>query len=503
MTTSVTQSLDQLCINTIRTLAMDAVQKANSGHPGTPMAPGAAGLRALCTRHLRHDPRRSALVEPRPLRAVGRPRLDAALRAAPPHRLRPAARRAEAVPPVGQPDAGPPRVRVTPGVETTTGPLGPGRRQRRRHGDRRGAPGGARSTAPATTIIDHHTYVICQRRRHDGRRLARGRVARRPPRARQAHLLLRRQPHHHRRRHRRSRSARTSAQRFEAYGWHVQRVARRQRPRRDRRGARRPRRPRPTGPSLIVVRTPHRLRQPAQGRTPPRRTASRSAPRRSGDQAEARLARRRAVLRARRRAAPTWRKAGERGAAAAGGVAAAASTRTARRIPTLAARAGRRRCAASCRPAGTPTIPTFPPDEGRWPPASASGKVLNAHRRGASRADRRLGRPRRPRTKTLDRRTAATSTRRRLRRPQHALRHPRARDGRDAERHGAPRRHPARTARTFLIFSDYMRPPIRLAALMEQPRRSTSAPTTRSAWARTARPTSRSSSSRRCARSRT
>ena len=30
--------LDTLCINTIRTLAMDAVQKADSGHPGTPMA---------------------------------------------------------------------------------------------------------------------------------------------------------------------------------------------------------------------------------------------------------------------------------------------------------------------------------------------------------------------------------------------------------------------------------------------------------------------------------
>jgi transketolase len=30
--------LDQLSVNTIRTLAMDAVQKANSGHPGTPMA---------------------------------------------------------------------------------------------------------------------------------------------------------------------------------------------------------------------------------------------------------------------------------------------------------------------------------------------------------------------------------------------------------------------------------------------------------------------------------
>ena len=31
-------TLDELCVNTIRTLSMDAVQKANSGHPGTPMA---------------------------------------------------------------------------------------------------------------------------------------------------------------------------------------------------------------------------------------------------------------------------------------------------------------------------------------------------------------------------------------------------------------------------------------------------------------------------------
>ena len=31
-------SLDATCINTIRTLSMDAVQAANSGHPGTPMA---------------------------------------------------------------------------------------------------------------------------------------------------------------------------------------------------------------------------------------------------------------------------------------------------------------------------------------------------------------------------------------------------------------------------------------------------------------------------------
>ncbi|MBP6607560.1 MAG: hypothetical protein KA240_17920, partial [Nitrospira sp.] len=32
------QSIDQQCINTIRTLSMDAVQQANSGHPGTAMA---------------------------------------------------------------------------------------------------------------------------------------------------------------------------------------------------------------------------------------------------------------------------------------------------------------------------------------------------------------------------------------------------------------------------------------------------------------------------------
>src|SRR5437763_16900158 len=46
--------LDQLCINTIRTLAMDAVQKANSGHPGTPMALAPLAY-VLWTRHLRHS----------------------------------------------------------------------------------------------------------------------------------------------------------------------------------------------------------------------------------------------------------------------------------------------------------------------------------------------------------------------------------------------------------------------------------------------------------------
>ena len=47
--------LDQLCINTIRTLAMDSVQKAKSGHPGMPM--GTADLAyVLWTRFLKHNP---------------------------------------------------------------------------------------------------------------------------------------------------------------------------------------------------------------------------------------------------------------------------------------------------------------------------------------------------------------------------------------------------------------------------------------------------------------
>ena len=47
--------LDLLCINTVRTLSMDAVQQANSGHPGTPMALAPLGY-ALFTRHMKHDP---------------------------------------------------------------------------------------------------------------------------------------------------------------------------------------------------------------------------------------------------------------------------------------------------------------------------------------------------------------------------------------------------------------------------------------------------------------
>jgi transketolase len=49
------QDVDQLCINTIRTLSIDAIQKANSGHPGTPMALAPLAY-TLWQRHLRFDP---------------------------------------------------------------------------------------------------------------------------------------------------------------------------------------------------------------------------------------------------------------------------------------------------------------------------------------------------------------------------------------------------------------------------------------------------------------
>src|SRR5438477_5041340 len=52
----ITPELDQLCINTLRALSIDAVQKAESGHPGLPL--GAAPMAyVLWTRFLRHNPK--------------------------------------------------------------------------------------------------------------------------------------------------------------------------------------------------------------------------------------------------------------------------------------------------------------------------------------------------------------------------------------------------------------------------------------------------------------
>src|SRR5437763_17211786 len=53
---AVATDLDQLCINTIRGLSIDAVEKANSGHPGMPMGTAPMAY-TLWTRHLRHNPK--------------------------------------------------------------------------------------------------------------------------------------------------------------------------------------------------------------------------------------------------------------------------------------------------------------------------------------------------------------------------------------------------------------------------------------------------------------
>ena len=53
------KDLDRRCINTLRTLAIDQVQKANSGHPGTPMG-AAPTAYCLWQRFLRFDPEDAA-----------------------------------------------------------------------------------------------------------------------------------------------------------------------------------------------------------------------------------------------------------------------------------------------------------------------------------------------------------------------------------------------------------------------------------------------------------
>lgn len=152
------EELAQLAVNTIRTLAIDAVQKANSGHPGLPM--GAAPMAyVLWQRHLRHNPRDPKWADrDRFVLSAGHGSMllycllhltgyDLTL-----DDLK-AFRQWESRTP------GHPETLLTPGVEATTGPLGQGTAN---------AVGMAmaeralahRFNRPGHTVVDHRTYAI-------------------------------------------------------------------------------------------------------------------------------------------------------------------------------------------------------------------------------------------------------------------------------------------------------------------------------------------------------
>ena len=150
--------LDQLCVNTIRTLAMDAVQKANAGHPGTPMALAPLAY-VIYTRHLRHNPRNPAWPDrDRFVLSCGHASMllyaslhlagyDLSLEDLQQFRQ------------WGSRTPGHPEHGLTAGVETTTGPLGQG------FANGVGmaiaeAHLAARFNRPGHEIVDHRVYAI-------------------------------------------------------------------------------------------------------------------------------------------------------------------------------------------------------------------------------------------------------------------------------------------------------------------------------------------------------
>ena len=157
MTTSTAQ-LEELSINTIRTLSMDAVQKANSGHPGTPMALAPLAY-TLFTRVMKHNPAdpdwpdrdrfilsagHASMLLYSMLYLTGYPLTLQDI---------------ESFRRVGSPTAGHPERKYTPGIEATTGPLGQGLSMSvgLALAERMLA---ARYNRPDHEIVDHHTFVI-------------------------------------------------------------------------------------------------------------------------------------------------------------------------------------------------------------------------------------------------------------------------------------------------------------------------------------------------------
>jgi transketolase len=150
--------LDQLSINTIRFLSVDAVQKANSGHPGLPL--GAAAMAyVLWTRFLRHNPinpqwsnRDRFVLSAGHGSALLYSLLHLTGYDLPLDQIKQFRQWGSHTP--GHPERG-----LTPGVETTTGPLGQG------FGNGVGiaiaeAHLAARYNRPGFEIVDHFTYAL-------------------------------------------------------------------------------------------------------------------------------------------------------------------------------------------------------------------------------------------------------------------------------------------------------------------------------------------------------
>ncbi len=150
--------IDELCINTIRFLAVDAVQKANSGHPGAPM--GAASMAyVLWDRFLKHNPGDPAWQDrDRFILSAGHASaMLYALLHLTGYNL--SLKEIKQFRQWGSKTAGHPEHGLTPGVEATTGPLGQGfangvgmaiaERLLAQHYNR-----------PGHEIIDHYTYAI-------------------------------------------------------------------------------------------------------------------------------------------------------------------------------------------------------------------------------------------------------------------------------------------------------------------------------------------------------
>ncbi len=150
--------IDELCVNTIRTLAMDAVQKANSGHPGTPMALAPVAY-TLYTRVMRHSPANAAWPNrDRFVLSCGHASmLLYAMLYLCGYGLQ--LEDIENFRQLGSPCAGHPEYGHAPGIEATTGPLGQGISNcvGLALAERMLA---ARFNRDGHEIIDHHTFTI-------------------------------------------------------------------------------------------------------------------------------------------------------------------------------------------------------------------------------------------------------------------------------------------------------------------------------------------------------